>query len=261
MGLRVLDIDLFCNSVRARLREDRDKHLCISGEEGDGKSTAAWHFAYRVDKGFDIEKQTVFSIDEFEEKACGLEKYKALILDEGLEIFYKRNWMNKEQKKAITKLSTIRQQNLFFIYCAPRFSDLDEQLRNWRVRHWYRITKRSYGIVYKYDKQKLVGDAWHLKSHKMRRRKTLKGIIKGWGPMPPDVDKPYRKLKATAFRKKQEKDENKGKSIDQLVNEKLYAKVKEKLCYPGMTINKACNDVGLSRTTYYNIEKRLLITQ
>lgn len=247
MGL--IDKELFCKSILIRLMDDRDRHLGISGPEGEGKSVMAWDLAQTVDSDFDVEEQTIFSINEVKGKLRRLKKYKALILDEGLEIFYKRNWNSKEQKKAIKTISTIRQRNLFLIYCAPRFSDLDEQLRNWRIRLWVRMTSRGRGLVYSYDKRKLVGDPWYLESHKLRLKRTYKGVIQ-CNPMPKPVDKIYRRIKDEAFEKAQEDGEN---SLS--LNEQKVGAVDRLLSESGWSTTKCFDIIGIPKSTYYSIKK------
>lgn len=184
--------------IRAKLRDDYDVMGVISGREGIGKTTFGYWLCRVVDPAFDVEKNIVYNLEQMKDKIFNTSRYCSNLMDEGMEIFYKRNWFKADQKRLNQILGMARQNNLFYVSCAPRFTDLDEYLRNWRIRLWVHVVDRGVGLVHFRDDGEHQGDPWHLGDKAERRTRNYWDRIE-CGPMPKEDHDRYIALKRAYF--------------------------------------------------------------
>jgi len=127
-------IKQFAETVYRLDKEDRYTILMVAGETGEGKS----HFLILFGKAYSHMSKTSFSItgsitwerDEFEKWISGGEgvqfpEYSYIINDELISTMYRRNWMQKEQKKFIEIVNKIRDRHLCIGGAIPYQSDVD----------------------------------------------------------------------------------------------------------------------------------------
>lgn len=188
----------FGMAVRNKIRDDYDSLCCISGREGIGKSSLGYHICKLVDDNFDVKKNIVYALPELYRKMMETPKYGSVLVDEGMECFYKRDHHNPARKRVIKSLSQARQKNLFYVFCSPRFTDLDEYLRNWRIRIWLRVTARGVAEIYFFDDNEMYGDPWHLKDKKLRKKLNYWGKLR-FSKMSGSDKKEYLKIKRKTY--------------------------------------------------------------
>ena len=102
-------------------------HLCV-GDEGVGKTDFSVLLCQTVDPAFDA-PQVAYSfeqlqqiIDDFGDETLG----RAILLDEGGEVLFARDWMRKENREMIKLFMRIRKKRLFFVVNIPRL-DIDKK--------------------------------------------------------------------------------------------------------------------------------------
>jgi hypothetical protein len=195
-----LDIGLLdlAEDIRTEIRDDWDNILVATGREGIGKSSFLYWICKLVDEDYKLRRNISYNVPDVLTKIKKFDKYSSIHIDEGSDIFYKRDSATVLRKKAIKTFIKSRQQNLFCAFAAPRLVDLDENLRNWRIRTWVKLTARGKGEVYTFDDDEDYGDPWHLKNTRLRSQKNFIGTIK-FPDFPNDIKKEYQKLKRKAF--------------------------------------------------------------
>lgn len=158
----------FVRNIRKRLRSDFDVVIAIDGETGEGKSTLAIKLARAIDPHFTIENNIAMLpdkqnlLDIFNKNVC---QYGVMIIDEADRALNKHQWQSREQQFINLWYATERYQNKCTIICLPRFRNLTENFRNFRVNIWIRVMARGYAIVYIKDRDKDCIDPWYQKEN------------------------------------------------------------------------------------------------
>lgn len=147
------ELNLVVDGFKERLEENWDIVVAITGEEGVGKSTFSIQLAKKLDSKFDLEKNVSYlpNEEEVEFKFYEIRPKSVLLIDEAVKGFYKLNWQDKMQQRINQMYATERWQNKITLLLIPRFTDLNEFFRNHRVRFWFHIFKRGYGVMLSKD--------------------------------------------------------------------------------------------------------------
>ena len=162
--------------IKGILKKDMDCVVAITGGEGLGKSTCAMLIAMMMDKNFDFERNVIFMPTEKEvrEKVFKLRKYTPIVLDEAMRVLYKREWQTRARRQLNILFSLCRKRNLSFFMCIPKLWDLDEYMREHRVRIWIYIPTRSYAMVFIKDRSPFAKDVWHRDKNQKIVEKAMK---------------------------------------------------------------------------------------
>lgn len=165
--------DFFIRKIKARLRDDWDLVIGITGPEGSSKSTLALKMGFAIDKNFDIENNVSYLPDAAEifEKLNSISQFGVYVIDEAVRVLHKHHWFDNLQQKINEWYATERYQNKCTILCIPRFKNLTENFRNHRVNIWIHILARGVAVVYLKDLDKDVDDPWHIKFNQKRKMK------------------------------------------------------------------------------------------
>lgn len=152
--------------IRQRVDEDKDLFIVFSGEEGEGKSTVAIELTSAFNgKDFVMEKHVLHSQEGIED-LISTEYKKAILIDEGMDALYKRDWMSSERKRFNRFCSMCRKQNMVVSVCIPSFWDIDPYFRNHRIKLLVHVIERGIAVIYKKDRNLWVGpDVWHMKEN------------------------------------------------------------------------------------------------
>jgi hypothetical protein len=129
-------------------RNKKDCVISITGATGEGKSVLAVHIAKEYDRKFDYDRNLIYSREELKEK---IESFKpsAFIIDEAINVVYKREWNKGSQKDLIKLLNICRSKGHLLIFVQPSFTDMDKDVRNERIRLWIYVKKRGIGVVFR----------------------------------------------------------------------------------------------------------------
>jgi hypothetical protein len=169
--------------------------ICISGDEGSSKSTLAYWIATMVQKDFDIEEQMAYTGRLGIKLMLTLPKNTVCWMDENL--FYKRDHAKKENKAANTILQRVRYKKRLYILCSPRLGDLDEYIRNHRIKLWFRVIERGEAELL-IPIKKEIGDPWNLEEPRKMGMKNKQGFIL-YDKMPEEVELKYEQIKDNGF--------------------------------------------------------------
>lgn len=160
---------------------DWDVVNVITGTPGVGKSVFAFQLLYEIckvlrERGiaqnyFDPTRDLWFSRDEVAEWLDESPQFSAGAADEGVGMFYARDYHEPEQKALLKKLDRMREErNYTFNVLIPNFFSLDSHIRNGRVSFWIFLDQRkgkgktgyAHGIVLQKDENPFNKDPWNL---------------------------------------------------------------------------------------------------
>lgn len=172
--MKKLKLKTIASLLNERLGSDYDAVVALDGYPGSGKTSMALQLSTMMDPKFDIDKNICYLPDETELKTKfnELPQYSVLLVDEAGRALYKLRWMDKVQQSINSLYMTERKQNKCTFLCIPRFTDLNEHFRNFRVMIWIHILERGVATIYCNDKDKDTGyDPWHFKENISMKQK------------------------------------------------------------------------------------------
>ena len=150
-------------NINKTLDIDKDFPLIIDGLTGSGKSTLGIHLAKKGYVNFDINEHIIFSKNELIEKITTAEKGSYIILDEAINVLFKRDFANRQQKFLIRLLDMCRDRNLCLILCVPNFWSIDKHILEGRVRLRIHIAKTGFAFMWKPTSNPFTPDKWNRK--------------------------------------------------------------------------------------------------
>lgn len=136
--------------IKRIIRTDQDWLHIVTGYEGSGKSNLGIQICKTIDPTF-IVKRITFTSEEFLIAINEAKPYQAILMDEGVEGFFSRRAMSKENVDIAKTLTQIRFKNLFICICIPDWFLLDSYVRSHRVRSLTVVKER--GIFAFYSKR------------------------------------------------------------------------------------------------------------
>jgi len=108
------------------LRNDGDCWSIKTGGEGVGKSNEGIWFGHLISpETFRIQEHIVYEPDDFLQAVLDAKKYTSIVLDEGGEAWYNRDFATRINKAMAKAAMQIRERNLNIIICVPRWHYLD----------------------------------------------------------------------------------------------------------------------------------------
>lgn len=177
VSVSMVDFAQTCYDI---LKSDRDVTIGVGGFTGEGKST----FATKLQKQYGEISGTKWSFNnmtwsrkellgwidgEGKERKGQKPEYSALLPDELISMFYKRNWYEDSQKAAVELFNKCRDRHLFIVGNVPDFWDLDSGFIN-RIRFYVYIPKRGVAWVFQQENNPFSTDKWN----RVENRKTFR---------------------------------------------------------------------------------------
>ena len=147
-------------------RKDLDWIHVNVGNEGVGKTTLSLDVCEAIDPKFSI-NNVVFTIDELIEQIKDSYPGKCIIIDEGALLFFTRDAMSNDTKRAVKLLTAMRTYNLFVWINVPNYWVLDKYIREHRVKSVTQVPIRG---RYRYYCPSKVKD---LRQDKKKKYKTI----------------------------------------------------------------------------------------
>jgi len=149
--------------IKKTLKIDKDFPIIIDGLTGSGKSTLGIQLSKKGDSNFKIKEDIIFSRKELIEKIYNAKRGSFIILDEAINILFKRDFMNRKQKFIIRLLDMCRDRNLCLIFCVPNFWSLDKHILEGRVKLRIHIARTGFAFMWKPTSNPFTPDKWNRK--------------------------------------------------------------------------------------------------
>ena len=164
----------FIEVAKQRLQINYDFVVAIAGiDPGVGKTALAIQIGMGIDDNFTLRNNIAYipQMEHIEKQFMGFPKYSCFLIDEAIKVLYKLNWMDKLQQSLNELYDLERKRNICTILCIPRFIDLNEHFRHYRVKVWIQILSRGQAIVYIRDPDEHCIDPWHIKeSYELKKK-------------------------------------------------------------------------------------------
>lgn len=262
MDKQLQNLHDLARAIKTVLRSDRDFVLCLSGSTGEGKSTLSLHVAQLVDENFSISNNITFSRQETIERIKTLPKYSCVVVDEAINLLFRRDFAKREQKDLLKLLDMCRDRNLCLIFNIPQAWSLDSHILN-RVRCWIYVYKRGSALVFQPSENPFSRDPWNralnellVRKGQWRRSKNYVSSLR-FNKVPKQTFEKYLKVKTEKKAKLETEPEeeilteNKLHSIvDLSITEAIYLMKKNHLIKPEDS-TKLLEIIGISRQTMW----------
>jgi hypothetical protein len=212
------------DNIRRTLSTDKDFPIIIDGLTGSGKSTLAIQLSKKGCSWFEIKSDTIFSRHELIEKISSARLGSFIILDEAINLLFKRDFMERKQKFILKLLDMCRDRNLCLIFCVPNFWSIDKHILEGRIKLRIHIHKTGFAFMWKPTSNPFTPDKWNRKYNETicynwdvypnaKRTKGFIGYLK-FGDLGEKDKKEYLEVKAIKkeeIRKQEEEEEQKEK--------------------------------------------------
>lgn len=203
-------------TVNGLVRSKRDAVICVTGLEREGKSTFSNQLGIMVDPRFDIERNIVFTQEQLEEKIFNARKGQVISIDEGMKIFYKREWYKRDRIRLNKIFAEVGRKNLVFLINIPYFEDVEKFFQNHRIRIWAHVLHRGVAMILTMNHNP-AASAWDLRAIGKRFCPSPIDVIEHlqalpnyqytatFQPMAREFEKKYEKYKNQQLKKEVEK--------------------------------------------------------
>lgn len=177
-----IKINEFAAKIAEILKKDRWVFLVCDGEMGEGKSCFVTQLAREVAKithtPFSYKDNLTFLRSELKTWIDGdkdgkgqKQEHSAIVADELISLFFKRNWFDADQIDGIELLNKCRDRHLFVCGNIPNFWDLDSAIYS-SITFRVRIHERGRAWVFMKSRDPFTGDTWFKKdNHKSFTKK------------------------------------------------------------------------------------------
>ena len=105
-----------------------DWFMPISGRERSGKTALGTYCCAYDDKNFGIDRY-FYGVDPFLKASESLPNGASVLLDEGGEFMFNRDWQSQQSKDLAKALMVCGFKNLFMVFIMPSFSFMDKFIR------------------------------------------------------------------------------------------------------------------------------------
>lgn len=169
----------------SRVKKDFDAVICISGDEGMGKSVLAIHLLIEIcrqnNQKFSLDDNVIYNPDVqkvWDKILYTTDRYAPVLLDEAITLLYKMGFASAAQRTINKLYSVCRKENKITVLAIPNFFDLNTFFRNRRVMIWIEVIGRGRAVVFIRDWSPYNPDRWHTKEsqkliEKYTRRRTI----------------------------------------------------------------------------------------
>lgn len=158
-----------------RMKDNKyDALIFIEGKRGIGKSTLGAKIMYRL--GFSPKRDIVYSRDEVI-RAFAKRKFGYIYADEMVNVGYRRDFWDSDQKTLIKIMNMYRDSCNVFVGCVPFFSQLDKHFQS-LVKIRLTVISRGLAIVQRQLSSIYTEDPWDMKKNQKIESKWITGKAK-----------------------------------------------------------------------------------
>jgi hypothetical protein len=174
-------MDNFAKLIVTIAKSDRDILIGVGGFTGEGKSCFMTKLCESYGRQANIKWNYTFitwsraeMMQWIEGKGDSCEgqlpEYNAILADELISMFYRRNWYEDPQKGSIELLNKCRDRHLLIVGGVPVLWDLDTGILS-RFRFYVYIAERGKAWVFQQENNPFGNDPWNVLENKKIFRK------------------------------------------------------------------------------------------
>jgi len=142
-----IKLDDIIDSWIEKCRIEKDNHVAISADEGDGKSTLLGTIVNMYPDA-NMWDNIVYTdnVKEFYDKYENLTEGSIIGFDEALDLINRLDWAKREVKDLVKHIrgKVRKEKRATFIYNVQLFRELHGYWRNHRIRYWIELTPREW---------------------------------------------------------------------------------------------------------------------
>lgn len=120
--------------LAGNMQRKKDNFLISEGPEGAGKSTTTGNLCMRLNPAFDVERDTIMSLDHLLDVLSEGQMYRVYDLDEAINIFHNQDWATWTAKALSKIIRQMRIMRCTWILNVPDYEGLHPYLRMYRAR-------------------------------------------------------------------------------------------------------------------------------
>lgn len=162
---RLLDWSMadLVKAIDGRINNKFSAEIVIDGNRGLGKSTLAYKILTRLTsiRPFKPFKDIVYSQEETLRQVA-TKKKSPIMIDEGINVIYNRDFWSETQKKLLKGFNMYRDSMNATIICLPTFADLDVQLRE-LISMRLTVLRRGVALIQLPKTSLYTHDKWDVK--------------------------------------------------------------------------------------------------
>lgn len=163
-----MDPKEWLQTLNRRMNADYDNIIVIDGEEGSGKSNTGLQIALGLNPTYDPEN-IIYNHSDWNNRSI-YQKKQVLMIDEGGDLGFSRDWNVKANKELVKFMMIARQLNQTMIFCIPNMNWLDKYFREHRTRYRVHMIHRGLAVV-----QERVSD-WRNNTVRFNDRFTFRPV-------------------------------------------------------------------------------------
>lgn len=202
LGIYSDTFDMFVDELIKRCQNDQQNIVMCEGATGSGKSTLAIQLAIAMAKKmgttFDLDHDYIYGASDMWNKLSTPGASPINLIDEGTVSLSNLNYRKNDDKDLIVLFDTMRSRHWTTFVCAPDIRQLNPSLRRLHIdfklecsgpdnqfvkdyeRGIFEVTNKKFSKRDRYDPEPY----WNV---------LTAGVF---GPLPPEIDKKYQKIKA-----------------------------------------------------------------
>jgi len=150
-------------NVQGTLKVDKDFPIIVDGQTGAGKSTLGIKLCKKICPWFDMDKHIIYSRDELSEAIMTAQRGTALLIDEAINVLFRRDFASKKQKFLLRLLDMCRDRNLCLVLCVPNFWSMDKHILEGRVKMRIYVARTGLAFMWKPSQNPFTPDKWYRK--------------------------------------------------------------------------------------------------
>jgi len=252
------------NMLDKKRANDFDAIVIIVGATGLGKTTLAVHLARKSKYGQKFNAWTDL-VYQPKEVIASLEKWNSIsIVDETINVGFRRDWQKIYQKNIIKQLNMNRDHRNLVIFCISDLNEIDPKILK-MCRLMLVVVSRGTAVVLMKNESVYSADKWDIQVNQKIEREclnknkqidyskftTYRGIVR-FKKLPPTIEKKVKQVKTEKrniiYKEDFAKEEKKELSADaRLMMALIEGKIANK-----KEFLKLCDVYGLKYTKVYN---------
>ncbi len=142
---------------------DKDNLIGVDGSTGTGKSTISIKACKAGCSWFDMNNDILYSRDEIIDWVTNARPGSWGVADEMINVLFKRDFANKNQKFVLKIFDMCRDRNLTLFMCIPNFWAIDKHLLEGRLRLRIHVARTGLAFLWRPSSNPFAPDRWYRK--------------------------------------------------------------------------------------------------
>lgn len=144
---------------------NHDCITCITGARGMGKSVLGMRLTGLLTPNYftheTMDYNNIYQPSDLSKKMDECPDNTAFLVDEAINVLFKRDFAKKKQKTNIKIFNTHRDKRLIILLLVPNFFDIDSSVRNSLIiKFWIHVYSRGKAWIFTHENNPATDDPW-----------------------------------------------------------------------------------------------------